>query len=223
MERRRFAVIGLGSFGHHVARALYEMGHDVLAVDADPGAVEAIRPYCSKAAVADATDKAELEAVGVGAADVAIVGLGTRMDASILATLFVREMGVKEIVAKAVTPEHSRILERLAATEVVHPEGDVARRLARRLAKPEVIEQLPFLDGYALLEMRAPQSLWGKTIAQSHLRREHGLVVVTVRRTEEGRETTLPARPGEVLREDDVLIVLGTSENVEAFQRSASA
>jgi trk system potassium uptake protein TrkA len=220
MERRRFAVIGLGSFGHHVARALYGMGHDVLAVDADPGAVEAIRPYCSRAAMADASDKTELEAAGVGAAEVAIVGLGTRMDASILATLFVRELGVKEIVAKAVTPEHSRILERIGASEVVQPEKDVARRLAQRLAKPEVIEQLPFLDGYALLEIRAPRSLWGQTIAQSHLRRKHGLVVVTVRRIEEGRETTVPAQPGEVIRENDVLIVLGTSENVEAFQSS---
>lgn len=220
MERRRFVVIGLGSFGHHLARSLYEMGHDVLGIDRDPSAVEAIRPHCSRAQLADVSDKEELEAVGVEGADVGVVGLGTRMDASILATLFLKELGVKEIVAKAISLDHGRILERIGATEVVHPERDVAKQLAQRMSEPGILEKIPFLEGFALIEIRAPASLWGKTLSDSQLRRAHRLAVVLLKRWEEDRETSIPARPDEKILEGDVMVVLARTEDVVSFRKA---
>ena len=151
MERRRFAILGMGSFGFHLARSLFEKGHDVLAVDSDPERLEAVRPFCSHTCLADAAAGDELEKAGVGASDVGVVAIGS-LDASILATLFLKEQGVKEIVAKAVTAEHARILSRIGATDVVHPERDMAQRLAERLVAPDVLERMPFLEDHALIE-----------------------------------------------------------------------
>jgi trk system potassium uptake protein TrkA len=219
VERRRFVVIGLGSFGHHLARSLYEMGHDVLAVDHEPAAVDAIQAHCSRAALADAADKEELEAAGVAGAEVGVVGLGTRIDASILATLFLKELGVKEIVAKAVSHDHGRILSRIGATEVIYPERDVALRLAQNLAEPDVLERIPFLEGYALVEIRAPSTLWGQSLAESRLRKDHRLSVALIKRRVSGEDTSVPARGDERIQKGDVLVVLAQPEDVEAFRK----
>jgi len=219
LQRRRFVVIGLGSFGYHLARALYEMGHDVLAVDHERAAVDAIQTRCSRAALADAADKDELEAAGVAGADVGVVGLGSRIDASILATLFLKELGVKEIVAKAVSHDHGRILNRIGATEVIYPERDVALRLAQNLAEPDVLEHIPFLEGYVLVEIRAPHTLWGQTLADSRLRKDHQLSVALIKRRVQGSETAVPARGDETIRDGDVLVVLARPEDVEAFRK----
>ena len=220
MDRRRFAVIGLGSFGFHLARSLYERGHDVLAIDRNGRAVEAIEPYCSRARVADASDKEQLEAAGVANAEVAVVSLGTRIDSSILATLFLRELGVKEIVAKAVSLVHARVLERIGVTEVIHPERDVAVQIAQRMAEPEILDRIPFLEGYVLVELRAPRALWDRTLAETQLRRQHGLSVVQIRRWEGGTERALPAQPDQKIRQGDVLVALARPDDVEAFHRA---
>lgn len=220
MERRRFAVIGLGSFGFHLAQTLYELGQEVLAVDHDRAVLEAIEPHCSRTALADAADKEGLEDAGVGSADVAVVGLGPRMDASILATLFLKELGVREIVAKALSHDHGRILARIGATEVIHPEREVALGLAQRLADPDVLENLPFLEGYVLMELRAPRALWGTTLASSRLRQGHRLSVALIKRRDRDREISVAARGDEELREGDVLVLLGRSEDLDAFRRA---
>jgi trk system potassium uptake protein TrkA len=219
VERRRFVVIGLGNFGHYLARALYERGQDVLALDHRREAVEAAAPHCSRAELADAVDKESLEAAGAGEADVAVVGIGSRIDASILAALHLKELGVREILAKAVSADHARILQRVGATEVIHPEREMAHRLAQRVAEPDVLERFPFLEGYALVEIRAPRVLWGKRLAESHLRREYGLSVVLVRRAEGEREETVQARGDTEIREGDTLVVLARGEDVEDFRR----
>ncbi|GAB6062914.1 potassium channel family protein [Deferrisoma palaeochoriense] len=219
MERRRFAVIGLGNFGSYLARYLYEMGHDVLAVDRNGKAVEAVEPYCSAARVADASDKEDLQAAGVHNAEVAVVALGTRIDSSILATLFLREFGVKEILVKAISHDHARILSRIGATEVIQPERDMAVQVAQRLAEPDVLDRLPFLEGYVLVELRAPKALWGRSLSDAHLRRKWGLSVVQVRRWEGGKEQAIFAGPDTELRQGDVLVALAKPEDVERFRR----
>jgi len=152
-----------------------------------------------------------------------VVGLGSRIDASLLATLFLKELGIREIVAKAVSHDHARILKRLGATEVVHPEQDMALRLAQHMAEPDVLEWIPFLEGYALVEIRAPRSLWGVPLAQSRLRQEHRLSVVLVKRREQGQEVSVPAVGDTLIREGDVLLILARTQDVEAFRRAFPA
>ena len=219
MERRRFVIIGLGSFGRPVTLALHQMGHEVLALDRSERAVEAVRPYCARAVVLDVSDRNALEDAGAGDADVGIVGLGDRIAASILTTMFLKELGVKEIIAKAVSIDHGRILERAGATEVIHPERDVAARLAAQLTEPEVVARIPFLEGFALFEVEAPRPLWGKTLGESRLRSRYRLTAAMVRRTEAGIETSLPATADQVVKQGDILLVLGTKKDLDGFRR----
>jgi len=220
VRRRQFAVIGIGRFGYHLVRSLYEMGHDVLAVDGQEEAVQQISPFCSQAVVADASDERQLWNVGAAEAQVGVVAIGTRLDVSILATLHLREASVREIVAKAGSPAHARILHRLGAGDVIRPERDSALLTARRLAEPTVLERLPFLEGYAISEVCAPRPFWGKTLAETQLRRAYRLSVVLVKRVVAGEERTLAAGPDERLREGDVLTVFTRPDDLAAFRRA---
>jgi trk system potassium uptake protein TrkA len=114
------------------------------------------------------------------------------------------------------------VLRRLGASEIVHPEEDVARRLARRLARPDVIEEVPFLEGYVLAEVRAPKALWGLTLARSGLRAQHHLAVVAVKRKVDREDAALPAVPEQAVEEGDVLVVLARPADLDKFRRHHS-
>ncbi|NPV83968.1 MAG: TrkA family potassium uptake protein, partial [Candidatus Aminicenantes bacterium] len=139
----RFAVIGLGSFGSYLARTLYEKGHEVLVIDKDKDKVEEAKDFSSQAVWMDSADKESLQALGVQDMDVAVVSLGPEMEPSILTVLYLHELGVNRILAKALSPDHGKILEAIGATEVIYPERDMAVRLAQRLSSRNVLEYVP--------------------------------------------------------------------------------
>jgi len=117
---RSFVVIGLGKFGFNVAKTLYELGQEVTAIDVDKEVIQRIQDHSSQAVVTDATVSANLTALGVDNVDVAIVSLGEKMDASILVSLHLKELGLNEIWVKAISEDHGKILKRLGVTEVIH-------------------------------------------------------------------------------------------------------
>ncbi|HYE66772.1 MAG TPA: TrkA family potassium uptake protein, partial [Pyrinomonadaceae bacterium] len=170
MSMRRFAVIGLGHFGAHVARTLYEAGKSVIAIDLDGEAVQGLAEHSTQAVVADATERHTLESLGVGEVDAAIISLGSRMDVIILAALHLKEMGVPFIAVKALSEEHGRILRALGVHEVIHPEKEMAIRLANRLARTDVVDFLPLLPGYSIIEVKAPPEFVGRTLRDLALR-----------------------------------------------------
>lgn len=221
MSGRRFAVIGLGSFGRHLTRALYAYGHDVLVIDRDPASLEPIAGQCSKAVVSDVTDKEALRASGAADADVAIVCVGDEVGRSVLATLHLKELGVPEILVKAVSTDHGRILEQIGASEIIQPGRSEARRLARQLIEPGFVDELPFLEGFFLTELRVPHTLAGKTLAEAQLRHEFGVAVVLIRRAaDKGEEAVLPTAQ-ERLCEGDTVVVLGRPEDVSRLRAAA--
>ena len=217
MARRRIVVIGLGSFGRQLVVSLDRKGQDVLAIDRRRDRVDLVRPHCARAEVADVSSRDELEDAGVSEAEAAVVSLGAAMDASILATMFLRELGVEELIVKANSPEHGRILERVGATEVVFPEREIAVQLAQRFCRPGIVYEIPFLEGHALVELRAPPVLWGRTLADSDLRGRHNLFVVRIMRLVGGQEQWVRAEPQERVREQDLLLVLARLEDVDAY------
>ncbi|MBN1841001.1 MAG: TrkA family potassium uptake protein, partial [Deltaproteobacteria bacterium] len=123
---KHFAVIGLGNFGFHATKALFEDGNEVLAIDADKGRAQAIDPFSTEAMVLDATDKEVLKSLGLENMDAVIVSTGTKISISILICLYLQEIGVKKILAKALDDDHAKILKRVGATEIIHPERDMA-------------------------------------------------------------------------------------------------
>jgi trk system potassium uptake protein TrkA len=213
----RYAVIGLGKFGSTVVRSLYARGHEVIAIDRDRERVQDIRDTSTQAIVADCTDETTLRALGIADADAVIVSLGERMDASILVTLYLQELKVREVVVKALSEDHAKILKLIGATEVVHPERDTARRVARAIGLRSVVEFLPLSADASLVELHLPPGFAGRTLAELDIRRLFRVLVVAIKRG----ETLLMATSGdERLAEGDVLVLVGRDEDLERVGRA---
>lgn len=208
----RFAVIGLGRFGAHVVRSLHERGHEVVAIDRDDARVKELRDTCSRPIVADCTDRDTIANLGIEDCDAVVLSLGDRMDASILTALYLKELGVKRVVAKALSPDHALILERMGITEVVHPERDTALRLARRLATRSLVEYLPLAPGFSLMEVATPRKYQGKTLGDLDIRRRFQVSVVAVKNGEK-----MEPVPGAdyAVKEGDVLVLVGRDSDLE--------
>jgi trk system potassium uptake protein TrkA len=221
MKRERFAVIGLGHFGAFAARALYEAGKDVVAIDRDPDAVRAAAEFATDAVTADATDPNVLVSLGLPEVDVAIVSLGERLDVITLAALHLKEIGVPYIAVKALSEEHGRILKALGVHEVVHPEKDSATRLARKLARQDVLEYLPLLPGYSIVEVKTPAEFVGKTLRELALRNRLNVQLIAIHKS--SGEIRIVPRAEDVIRDDDLLIILGEERDLDRFREVGRA
>lgn len=217
---RLFVVIGIGNFGYYTAQHLYEMGSEVMVIDSDKERVQSIKDQVSRAVVADATDREVLERLGIPDVDVAVVSVGDRMDTSILITLYLKEMGVNEVVVKAVTEDHGKILEKIGASSVIFPERDSGVRLANSLGSPNVIEHLPLSAGYSILEIAASAKLVGKNLKELRLRNRFGIQVVAIKELVPDR-MHMPPDPDFVLKDSDILIVVGPDESLELLKKFA--
>jgi len=221
----RFAVIGLGTFGFNVASALFQKGHNVIAIDSSEEMVQRARDVASQCISADATDRETLESLGLDDVDCAVISVGDKIDASILITLHLTELGVKNIVVKAVNDTHGKILKKIGASEVVYPEKQMALRIANQIGHKSVLDQFTLGDGISILELVVPTPLIGKTIRDCNLRRDYALNVIALKEIIPDAEKypfTLPS-PDDVLKENQILVVIGPDQNIEEFkQRLAS-
>jgi len=207
------AVIGLGRFGGQVAMSLERLGHEVLAVDFDGALVQKWADHLTYVAQADSTDEDALRQLGLADFPRAVVGIGTGMEASVLTVINLVDLGVKEIWAKAITAKHGRILQRIGAHHVVYPEATMGERVAH-LVTGKMIDFIEFDDGYAIVKTRAPREAAGRSLADSALRTKYGVTVVGVKRR--GEDFTY-ARPETVVEAGDLLIVSGSTRQVERF------
>lgn len=210
----KFAVIGLGSFGSNVAKTLYQRGHEVLAVDRDKNKVEAAKDYTSHAVNMNSADKENLEALGIQDMDVVIVSLGPEMEASILTVLYLHELGVNRIVAKALNEDHAKILEAVGASEVIYPEKDMAIRTALKLTSPNILECLPLGSNVSIQEIAPPEKFIGQSLRQLDLRNKYGIQVIAVRELVPERTIYIP--PADfVIKDSDILVVMGEEDKLE--------
>jgi trk system potassium uptake protein TrkA len=214
----RYAVIGLGKFGATVVRSLHERGHEVVAIDQDRSRVQEVRDACTQAIEASCTDQDTLRALGLQDADAVVVSLGERMDASILVTLYLKELGIREIVVKAVSEDHGKILHLIGATEIVHPERDTARRVARGLGLRSIVEYLPLAADSSLVEVHIPAEFAGKTLAELEIRKRYQVLVVAIKRA----DALIIATGGdERLQPGDVLVLVGRDDDLDKVGRLA--
>ncbi len=213
------AVIGLGNFGFHAARALTKHGHTVIAVDRNGEKVQSIGRDLAKAVEADVAKKDVLKAIGIGDVDLAVVSLGDRIDLSALATLYIKELGVKEIWVKVISEDHAELMRLIGATETIFPERDMAERMARRLSQPNIIERVNLSEDFGIIEIRLPEELEGKSLVELDLRRRFSVSVVAVM-DEQGNKSVLNPDPTNSLDKGDLLYVLGLLEDLEAFQKA---
>jgi trk system potassium uptake protein TrkA len=207
-----FVVIGLGVFGRTVAVNLTRMGHQVLAIDQDEEEAQRVAGELDAVVSLDATDESALKELGLERAYCAVVAIGVEaMEASILVTALLRQMGVPRIVARALSDLHARVLLAVGAHEVVSPEAEMGLRLARRLAEPNVLERLELGEGAQLAEVEAPAAFLGRTLVELDVRRRFGVSVVALRR---GGKVRATIDGSERVAEGDVMVVIGTAEAI---------
>jgi trk system potassium uptake protein TrkA len=206
------AVIGLGRFGWSVAMNLARQGQSVLGIDADANLVQAISSEVDAAVHCDTTDEAALAELHLERTACVVVAIGAEhKDASILTTALLRQSGVPRIVARATNDLHGRVLLAVGAHEIVNPEKEMGERIARRLARPSIIEQIPLGDGADLAELEVPEAFVGRTLVELDVRKRYEVSVVAIRRGGRLHSYVLGMGP---LEPSDVLIVIGPTQAV---------
>ncbi len=214
---KKFAVIGLGNFGFHAAKALYEDGNEVLAVDADKARVQAIDEYCTEAVVLEATDKDALKALGVAHMDGVIVSTGTKISTSILICLHLNEIGTGNILVKALDEDHEKILKRVGATEIIHPERDMAVRISRGLSRPNVLDFIPLSDEFDLIQAGPPRAFIGKSLKDLNLRARYNVHIIAIKELVPENFILVPPATF-VIKDSDILIMLGKSKDIRKIK-----
>ncbi len=214
---KQYAIIGAGNFGYYLATHLYKKGHEVLIIDKNPDLIQDIKADVSQAVVADATDRKAMEALGLKQMDAAVVCIGTVLSNSILATLNLKEVGVERVFAKAMSDAHGRILSKIGATEVLFPEKDMAISLAERLHNPNMLDYLPFLDGYSIIQFAPPKSFIGKSLRELNLINQYGIQVVAVKEIVSDLMNLIPTARF-LIKDSDSMILLGPNEALDKLR-----
>lgn len=223
------AVIGLGRFGNAVAVSLAKRRLPVAAIDRNRMLVDAISEHVDSAMCLDATDESALRDARVNEMAVAVVAIGDKnIEASILTTALLRQIGTPRIIARASTDLHARILRLVGATEIVNPEKEMGVRVAQRITVPGLNELIPLADNAVLAELNVPSSFLGQSIIDMRVRSRYGVNIIAIRRvvlTSEGDDATragsdirrtfmLNPDPQEKFLAGDSLVVAGTEEDV---------
>ncbi|MDP2862130.1 MAG: TrkA family potassium uptake protein [Desulfobacterales bacterium] len=214
---KKFAVIGLGKFGFHVAKALFEDGNEVIAIDQDRNRIQEIDPYCTEAIVMDATDKEKLKALGLENMDSVVLSAGSKISNSILVCLHLQEIGVKKILAKALDDDHAKILKKIGATEIIRPEMAMAVRVARGLSTPNILDFIPLAEDYNLLQVDPPRAFIGKTLRDLDLKARYNVFVIAIKELVPENFVLVPPASF-LIKDSDVLILLGKEQDISKIK-----
>lgn len=217
---RRVGIIGAGRFGMALAQSLVESGTEVLLLERDSGLVQAALDVVAESVQGDATVERTLEEAGFGECDVAVVAIGSNIEASTLALANCKELGIPQVYAKASSELHGKILLKLGADQVIYPDRDSAHRLAHTVMSGGAFDLLEISEGCSIAEIDVPESCAGKTLAQADLRKKTGVTVLCIRRLDENpkkpRQILIPG-PNDTIRTEDKLIVFGTRRQIDAL------
>lgn len=220
MAKRKFAVIGLGRFGAAMATTLISLGQDVLGIDSDTERVQELSDAIPNLLILNASDPKALREAGVSEVEVAVISIGTNVEASLLIVMAVKEMGVKSIVAKSTTEVHGRILERLGVDRVIYPEREAAVRMAHSLVVPNVIDYISLSRDFSIIEIPAPEVFVGRTLREIDLRAKHGLNLIAIKRIVNGHITTdVGPSADEQIQSGDSLALVGSNKALVALEK----
>lgn len=213
--KKQFGVIGLGRFGVSVALNLEKLGYPVLAIDKDRDLVDQVKEKVSFADIVDATDPEALEATGIKNCDTVIVAVGD-VESSLLVSLILEEFGIRNIIAKAGSDIHRRVLKKIGVSEVVFPEEDMGIRVANKITSTNILDYIAISPDVDILDYKVTQKLTGKSLKELALRNKYGVNVIAIRRNDE-----LIISPGseEVFGVNDELFIIGKTEDLLDFKK----
>lgn len=214
--KKQICVIGLGHFGASLAKSLAKHC-EVLALDSDMNRVNTIADHVQRALCVDASDYQALASVVSGDFDEAVVSIGEGLEASILCTLHLRQIGIRLIRAKANNQDHAEILRLVGATHIVFPEQETAERLALQMVNPNLLDFIPLAEDYRVMDVAPPESFHGQSLVSLQLRKSFGLFVIAIKRDRGSKFVFLPG-PEEVIQPDDVLVIIGRENDIVALR-----
>jgi trk system potassium uptake protein TrkA len=217
---KQFVVIGIGRFGSALAKRLCELGHEVLAIDTDEDEIQKISEGVTHAVTADASDEGVLKSLGVRNFDVAVVAIGTDIQASIITTLMLKDLGVKYVVAKAQNDVHAKVLYKIGADRVVFPERDMGERVAHNLIATNILDIIELSPEFSIIEFAVPHNWVGKNLRDINLRVKYGVNVVALKSTKNNMMNAAPMADSEI-KEDCILVVIGSNENLKRLEKKA--
>ena len=231
---KQYAVIGLGRFGSSVAQTLASKGQQVIAIDRNEELIHDIMDNVTKAVCLDATDEKAVKSVGIQNVDVAIVGIGSDVEASILITLLLKDLGIDEIVCKATSLEHQKVLKKIGATKVVLPEKDTGVSLAETIisVSDKVLDRIGLSGDSSIIELVAPQELIGKSLRELDIRAKYGVNVIAFKKKEkvmrgeeevEEEKINVTPQADYIVTSGDILVVFGENERIENFREAIHA
>ncbi|QTH40056.1 TrkA family potassium uptake protein [Cohnella sp. LGH] len=215
--KKQYAIIGLGRFGSSVAKYLAEMGYEVLAVDDNAQRVQDVAHTVTHAVAADSTDEEAMSSLGIRNFDVVVVAIGQDIQASILTTLILKDLGVPYIIVKAQNELHGKVLNKIGADKVVFPERDMGLRVAHHLISPNILDHIELSTDYSIVEMRLPSQMVGKNLKQLDIRLKYNCNVLAVKRS--GEMNITPSADEPLIR-DDILVIVGKNEQLTKLEQA---
>ncbi len=209
-------VIGLGRFGRHIARKLIEEGNTVLAVEKDEERADAAAGLIKNVQIADATDEDFMESLGVDNFDLCVVAIGDNFQSALLATVLLKDLGGRFILARASRDAHKKLLLRNGADHVVYAEREMAERLAVKYGAKNVFDYIELASGYAIYEIAVPAAWYGKSILDKAVRTRYRVSILATKKG--GAIAPLP-HPDHVFTPGESLMVMGAEEDIRALTK----
>ena len=212
---KQFVVIGLGRFGSAVAKTLYDMGYEVLGIDINEERTQEAVGFTTHAVQLDAIDENSLKSLGVRNFDVAIVGIGQDIQSSILTTLILKEMGIKYVVAKALNDLHGKVLYKTGADRVIYPERDMGVRVDNNLTSTNILDYIELAPDYSIVEITAPDFMFGKSLKDLDLRARYGINVVAIKT---GKEIIVAPTADALIKAGDIVVAIGSNDKLKNIE-----
>ncbi|TMW73011.1 potassium channel family protein [Alteribacter natronophilus] len=216
--KKQFVIIGMGRFGSSMCKELHRMNHEVLAIDKDENKLKAIKDYATHTVNADATDEKVLLDAGIRNFDHAIVAIGEDIQASILCTLHLKDFDIRQVWVKAQNDYHHKVLEKIGADRVFHPESDMGQRIAEFLTSEKVIDYIDLSNDYSIVETLATTKVKGKSLADLDIRARYGCTIIAIKQK---NKVDVTPHPEDTLNPGDLLVVIGHKNDLRRFQQEA--
>lgn len=214
--KKQFAVIGLGRFGGSICKSLIEQGMEVLAIDRDEDRVNEFSSIATHSVIADTTDEGSLKNLGIRNFDHVIVAIGDNIQASILTTVILKDLGVNHVTTKAQNDNHEKVLRKIGADEIVHPERDMGIRIAHHITSNSILDYLELSDEHSIVEVIAGKKMDGKTLVDLDVRAEYGVNIVAIKRQ---GDINVSPQADENIQRGDILIVIGSDEDINRMEK----
>ncbi|AEI42293.1 potassium channel family protein [Paenibacillus mucilaginosus] len=217
MKRSQYAVIGLGRFGSSVAMELMKLGYEVLGIDKDEESVEEMADKLTHVVVADATDEEVLRSLGIRNFDCVVVSIGDDIQSSILTAILLKDIGVGNVVAKALSELHGKVLSKIGVDRVIYPERDMGIRVAHQLVSPNLLDYIELSKEYTIAELAVPRCLSGRSLKELDTRARYGCSVVAINKKD---GVIIAPTATDTVEEKDIMVIIGTNQQIETFENA---